>query len=350
MSLSRNSLASLLASSEPLIIHHWDADGLAAAVTAASFSHGRADFVVPPFTYTPSREFIAKVADMASGKDLVVLVDYNISPESLASLVSGTRKPVVVIDHHVSAYPRVPNLYYYNPASQGDPEGLWPSAAHVLADAIGFYDPLLIAMSIYGDLQEEAPRNRVFRYYMEQIGLDPDQDVEIPRSCAMQVWGAEAAGDAELLGSLAYELAYGGVDPCQAIMSDPRLTNHRLRAEEEVERAFREAVGKGSRRGKAGVYNVILKMRVAGAVARRLAAATDLPVVILVARESEAGPSKIYVRGDISDPLRVIRELRGVGLRAAGKSQRGNNVVVVDIGHGDVKAALEKVVDVINAI
>jgi hypothetical protein len=62
LSLSRNALASLIASSEPLIVAHWDADGIASAVTAADFVSGRADFVIPPFTYRPSRDFLELIS------------------------------------------------------------------------------------------------------------------------------------------------------------------------------------------------------------------------------------------------------------------------------------------------
>ncbi len=349
MSLSRNSLASLLASSEPLIIHHWDADGVVTAVTAASFVSGRADFMVPPLTYTPSAGFLEEAARRAAAKDLVVVADYNVGSEFLVALVSKVRRPVVVVDHHVGSYPRIPNLYFYNPAANGDPEGLWPSAAHVLADAIEFFDPLLIATSIYGDLQEEASRNPVFRHYMDQVGLDPEGDVDIPRGCALQLWGGEAAGDVDLLAGLAYELAYGGVDPCQAIMSDPRLTSLRMKAEEEVERAVSEALRGWSRIGRVAVYSVELNMRVSGMVARRLLARSDAPVIVLLTREAPTGAGKIYVRGDIGDTMKVIRGLREAGLRASGKSQRGNNVVVVDVGSGSPGEALQKVVTQVNS-
>ncbi|MGC9072378.1 MAG: DHH family phosphoesterase [Acidilobus sp.] len=349
MSLSRNSLASLIASSEPLIIHHWDADGVASAVTAASFAQGRADFVVPPLTYTPSVDFVRHVVTRSSDKDLILVLDYNASSEFLAALASASGKPVVVVDHHLASYPRIANLYYYNPAAEGDPEGLWPSAAHLLADAIGFYDPLLIAMSIYGDLQDSSQMNRVFRYYMEQIGLDPVADAGIPRGCAMQVWGAEAASDLELLAGLPVELTYGAVDPCQALLSDPRLSNHRMRAEEEVERAVKEALATEARRGRAVVYTVSLRMRVTGMVTRRLLAASGLPVVIVLAREGQ-GKSKIYVRGEIGDPTKLVAILRGSGLRASGKRQPYNDIVVVDVGHVRDESAVERVVEAVNLI
>ncbi|MGC9209971.1 MAG: DHH family phosphoesterase [Acidilobus sp.] len=346
MSLSRNALASLLSSSEPLIIHHWDADGVVSAVTAASFAQGRADFLVPPLTYSPQIDFVRTIA--RSEKDLILVLDYNATEEFFAALASASGRPVVVVDHHLARYPRVPNLYYYNPAAEGDPEGLWPSTAHVIADAIGFYDPLLIALSIYGDLQDLSPKNRVFRYYMEQIGLDPDADSDIPRECAMQIWGAEAAGDVELLSAIAAELTYGGVDPCQALMSDPRLTNYRIRAEEEVERAVREALSTGRVIGDIGVYNVSLKMRVSGMVTRRLLAASGLPVVVVLTTEAQ-GKNKIYVRGEISDPRKVVEALRSLGLRASGKSQKDNNVIVVEPGRYEPSVAVGKVVEVVSA-
>jgi single-stranded DNA-specific DHH superfamily exonuclease len=349
LSLSRNALASLIASSEPLIVAHWDADGIASAVTAAGFVSGRADFVIPPFTYRPSRDFLELIARRAEAKDLVLVLDYNVSPEVLVSMAASARKPIVVVDHHIASYPRVPNVYYYNPAAEGDPEGLWPSAAHVLADALGFYDPLLIAMSIYGDLRDGAPRNRVFRYYMEQVGLDPEADLGLLAQCSDQVWGAEAVGDLSALEGLPYELAYGGVDPCQALMSDPRLTNDRLRAEEEVDRAVREAMASRRAEGRAGVYVVSLRARVAGEVARRVKRSSGDPVIVLVAREETMGSTKIYVRGDELNVAKVMKALEGQGIRASGKDQAGNRVLVIDVGQGPHERALQALIEAINA-
>mgnify|MGYP001772809364 CR=1 FL=1 len=343
MSLDARSLLRLITNSSPLIVHHWDADGVISAVTVARFVSGRASFLVPNFTYDVDQGLLGLVRSGLADRDLLLVLDYNASPRALAALTSvaaAEGAPVVVLDHHVARYPRVAGLLYYNPAADGDPEGLWPSAAHVAADAIGFYDPLLVAASIYGDLQDEAVGNRVFRKYMEEAGLDPVEDAGLPRDCSMQVWGAEAHRDARLIAGLAYELTYGAADPCQALLSDPRLTNMRLEAEKEVEEAVEGAEVLSE--GPVKVVRVRTRLRVGGMVARRL---SRLARGILVAIVEEEGSerARIYVRGSEGfDPLAVYRAL-SPAVHVGAKNQRGNKVVSLEVSRESVSEIVEAI-------
>ncbi|MFP3231354.1 MAG: DHH family phosphoesterase [Acidilobus sp.] len=342
MSLNRNSLAALLAGGEPLVIHHWDADGVTSAVTIAQFVGRGVSFLVPPFTYRPKADFMNVVAGLSADKDLVLVVDYNVQPEVYASIVAAAAgKPVVVIDHHVSAYPRVANFYYYNPAAEGDPMGLWPSAAHVIADALGFYDPMLIAVSIYGDLWEEALNNRVYRAYMNELGLDVERDSGLIRECAMQLWASEAARLTDVIGGLAYSLAYGGVDPCQAILSDPRMTNAREAVEADMKRAINDAERGEALGGRVMIYGIKASYRVTGMIARQLA--RQNPGKAVVVYSLEGGVGKVYVRG-LRDSRPLIERLRSKGLSAGGKSQLGNNVISLEVPQESLDVTVKEVI------
>lgn len=349
MSLSRNSLASLLADVEPLIIHHWDADGIASAVTVAQFVGPGAIFVVPPFTYRPPRDFVEQVSKLAANKDVVLVLDYNAPPEVYASLVTAIGgRPVVAVDHHTTTYPRVPNFYYYNPAAEGDPNGLWPSAAHVIADALGFYDPMLVAMSIYGDLWDDSVNNRVYRAYMEEVGLDVKEDSELIRNCAMQIWAAEAAKLKDVIDGLAYSLAYGGADPCEAILSDPRMTNAREAVEEELSRARSAASRKEELNGRVLAFGVTTKYKITGMLARQLARENAGKIVVVYSVE-EGATGRIYVRG-LAQAKPLIEELRSKGLNVGGKSQRSNNVVSLEVQPGDLEQAVDLVIKSIGKL
>ena len=349
MSLDARSLLRLIVNSSPVIVHHWDTDGVVSAVTVARFVSGPASFIVPNFTYEADHGLLNLVRSALVDRDVLLVLDYNASPRALAALTSVAASegvPVVVLDHHVARYPRMAGLLYYNPAADGDPEGLWPSAAHVAADAIGFYDPLLVAASIYGDLQDEAVGNRVFRKYMEEAGLDPVEDAGLPRDCSMQVWGAEAHADAKLIAGLAYELAYGAADPCQALLSDPRLTNMRLEAEREVEEAVRsaEAVSEGPVR----VVRVRTRLRVGGTVARRLSRLAQ-GVVVAVVEEEGSERVRIYVRGGEGfDPMAVYRAL-SPAVHVGAKNQRGNKVVSLEVSRESADEIVKVIRDALEA-
>ncbi len=350
MSLSRNSLASLLSSSTPLIVHHWDADGVFAAVTAAQFTGPGASFLVPPFTYEPDQKFMNRLLALAADKDIVLVLDYSAPQHVLAAMVSAVgNKPVVVVDHHMTSYPRISRLLYYNPAMNGDPEGLWPSAAHVVAEALGFYDPMLVAASIYGDLLEEAPNNRVFRAYMKELGMDPEADLSMIRDCAMQVWGAEANMELDVLEGLAYSLTYGAVDPCEALMSDPRLTNMRLMAEDEVRRLIDRALSEAEVRGGVMVARARTRLRIGGMVARELRRKAKEDIVVLSLLEDAVGLGRIYVRGSRFSPRALAEGLRSKWRSVGAKEEPGNMVVSLQVPGDKLDEALNDVLSLLGA-
>lgn len=349
-SVGKNAVASLLSQSQPLVIHHWDADGIASAVTVAQFVGPGVTFVMPPFTYRPSREFLDRVRLASSGKDLILIVDYNVAPEVMASIVSVARgRPVLVVDHHTAEYPKVPGLYYYNPAAAGDRQGLWPSAAHVLADALGFYDPLMIAMSIYGDLWEKALGNRVYAEYMDEVGMDVRSDSELIRDCVMQIWSAEAMRLAEVLEGLPYSLSYGGLDPCQAILSDPRMTNARVEVEGELRRAYESAARSTALEGRVALFGVRTKYKVTGMLSRRFEDEAGDKVIVVYSLEEGQGVGRIYVRGNFN-VAELVARLRKRGLSAGGKEQPGNNSVALEVDPSMLESAVKVVTDELGAM
>jgi len=101
--------------------------------------------------------------------------------------------------------------------------------------------------------------------------------------------------------------------------------------------------------GRAGVYVVSLRARVAGEVARRVRRSSRDPVIVLVAREENTGSTKIYVRGDELNVAKVMKALEGQGIRASGKDQAGNRVLVIDVGQGPHERALRALIKAVNA-
>jgi len=84
-------------------------------------------------------------------------------------------------------------------------------------------------------------------------------------------------------------------------------------------------------------------------VARRVKRSSGDPVIVLVAREETMGSTKIYVRGDELNVAKVMKALEGQGIRASGKDQAGNRVLVIDVGQGPHERALQALIEAINA-
>lgn len=348
MQLDEKPLMRLLSHSNPIILHHWDADGVVSAATLASYIGQGIEFESPPFKYALDSEYLEKLSIKSENHDIVIVVDLNLSSNTLVQISSKAGKPVVSIDHHTTSdIPRSLSVVYYNPARNGDPEGIWPSAAHVIATLTGSYDPLLISTSIVGDLDSEAKNNRIFKKYMEEIGLDPAQDYDIPKNCAMQIWGAEALGKIEVIKNLPSALAYGGIDPCAALMGDPILTMLKNEAEEELENLITKADTQLEEVSR-GFYATLIdgNGRLISKISRALASKYPDRIVMIGYLAHSTNDASIYIRtkrNDI-DISKLTDKLRYLGYRVGGKSQMNNNVIGVEISPEKLEQSFNNII------
>jgi hypothetical protein len=335
----------------PVIVHHWDMDGVAsAALVAAASERGReAAFLTPQFRYAFDKPFLDRAREAASGRKLLVVVDLGVPGGSVDLLHRYTGRPAVVIDHHMQPEPpKLPGVVYVNPAAQGDPAGRWPSAAHVVASLTGVYDPLLVAASIVGDLGPAARASRVYQDYMARAGLHPVEDYWLPAECASLVDAASAMGRADVLEALAARLAES-VDPCRLILEDGLLHGLRAQAEAELESLLEEAEEKREEpfRGVL-LYRLEGEGRHASKLARELARRHTDSIVVVAYRARSTGEERVYARtykrhAPLLASRDVIEELRSLGLSAGGKAQGPNNVLAVEAPPGRLEEALQAV-------
>ncbi|MFP3144754.1 MAG: DHH family phosphoesterase [Caldisphaera sp.] len=352
MMLEEKPLMRLISHSNPIILHHWDADGVISASTLASYVGQGIEFESPPFKYVFSKEYLEILADRAENHDVIVVVDLNLSSKVLMEISSKANRPVISIDHHTTNdIPRSLSVIYYNPAKDGDPEGLWPSAAHVIALLTGNYDPLLISTSIVGDLDREAKNNRIYKKYMEEIGLDPESDYDIPKNCAMQIWGAEALGKIDIIKNLPTSLAYGGIDPCVALMSNPILTMLREEAENELNNLIEIANNKLEKISK-DFYATLIdgNGRLISKISRALASKYPNRVVMIGYLAHSTNDASIYIRTKRNDLdfTKISIKLKSLGYQVGGKSQLNNNVIGVEVTSEKLNDAYNDILNLIK--
>ncbi len=352
MQLEDKQLMRLLSNSNPLIIHHWDADGVISATTLANYIGQGIDFESPPFKYNLDKNYLEILSLKSESHDIIIIVDLNLPSKVLAEISSITNKPVISIDHHTTNdIPKSLSIVYYNPAKNGDPEGLWPSAAHVVAILTGIYDPLLISSSIAGDLDNEAKNNRIFKKYMDEIGLDPEKDFDIPKDCAMQIWGAEALGKIDIIKNLPSVLAYGGIDPCAALMRDPVLTTLRNEAEEELNNLINKA---DTQLEKITDYFYAVMIngngRLISKISRTLASKYPNRLIMVGYLAKSTNDASIYIRTKRNDInfSKISEKIKILGYQVGGKSQINNNVIGVEIKPESLSEAYSNIVEIIK--
>ena len=352
---ARDLLAKL---SPPLVVLHWDMDGVASAAIAgeASGDPAGAAFLVPPFRYAFDKPFLDRARSAARGRKLLAVVDLGVPGGSVDLLSRYVGRPTLVVDHHTQPEPpKLPGVVYVNPAARGDPAGHWPSAAHVLSSITGRGDPVLVAASIVGDLGPAARANRVYQNYMARAGLHPVEDYWLPQECASLVDGASQMGRADVLESLASRLARSG-EPCRLILEDGLLHALRAQAQEELE-ALLAGAEEAAEEPMPGVllYRLTGRGRHASKLARELARRHPDKVVVVAYKSTAAGEERVYARTykPRAPPLatrQAIARLRSLGLSAGGKAQGPNNVLAVEAPPGRLEEALEAVMDLLASI
>ncbi len=348
-------LKALRAARAPLIVTHWDMDGVASAILAASLSGGGASVYVPPLTYRLTRPILDEIEARAARADLVVLTDLAYPGPSLKLIHRRVRRKMVVVDHHRQPQPPdEPGVIYYNPAAGGDPRASWPSAAYVIdVMAGGFYpEPLLVAASIVGDLGDSARGHPAYRSYMTASGLDPDRDFDLVKEhCVDNIDGAAAMGEVGVIVDVIERVVLYGEQACMTIMKDDLLVNLKVKARYELE----ELAAAARPREEDGVlvYELEGEGMHASRLARMLAGRHRGRVVVVAYTSRRLGQARIYARvyGSERPPLgEAVECLRALGYSAGGKTQAGNNVLAVEVDAKEAGDALEAVLDAVKQL
>jgi hypothetical protein len=336
----------------PLIITHWDADGVISATLLISWlGSPDIDVLIPSFTYSWGRDFLDRAEVLSKDKKYVSVLDLAVPGGTLDLLWTRVRRPVIVIDHHFQTeLPRKPGVVYINPARKGDPAGRWPSAAHVLSSIIGYWkDPLLIATSVVVDLGPRARASRVYQDYMVKAGLHPVNDYWIPEECASLIDAASTMGRRDVLEDLPKRLAFDP-EPCRLILEDGLLHSLKVQAEEELEEILMSA---SPTLKSEDVVVYILKGigRHVSKLARRLAERHKDKIVVVLYKSLSIDRLYAYARSlaPSAPPLvQAAERLRSLGYNAGGKYQAGNNVLAAEAPRGTSEEEMLK--DFLNSL
>ena len=341
----------------PIIIMHWDADGIISASILISWLRNHphlTEFIVttPPFTYSWGMEFIEQLRISSRNASYMGILDLGV-PGPLIDMTArmlGLR--TLVIDHHrQEEKPKSPRVTYINPAAEGDPKGLWPSTAHIVSTILGWGDPLFVAASIVGDLGRRARDNPVFAEYMKRAGLDPENDYWVAEECARLLDAPSEMGRRDLVERLPLRLSVEE-DPCKAVLSDGLLASMKVQAETEFEDILANA--EPERRGDIMLYRLRGQGRHASRLSRILASKHKDKVVVVYYEAESTGERRIYARTFKSGapPLVSAAEaLRRKGYSAGGKAQEANNVLAVELRPvHDADEAIEDVMGELDRI
>ncbi len=343
----------VLGSKPACIVHHWDMDGVAAAATLSLVSAGVVRYHVPPYTYRVTGEMIEELKNKCRNAGAIAIVDYNLPGGTLDLIWAKLQKTLIVVDHHYQPEPpKKPFILWFNPAANGDPRGFWPSAAHVAASLTGMYKPIVVALSIVGDLRDRARANRIYQKYMVEAGLDHVKDHATMTECVSQVMAADIMGRRDILEHLASRLADPHSDPCSLLLSDGLLSILRVQAEDEFQSLLSEADSNASVIGDIRIYRMEGEGRHVSTLARILSERHPDKIVVVSYYWRPLQRTYIYLRTLRERPrlVDILGYARSAGLTSGGKYQPGNNVVGIEVDGKAGEDIVEKIVSWIHRI
>ncbi|MEB3860883.1 MAG: hypothetical protein GSR84_01510 [Desulfurococcales archaeon] len=333
----------------PVVVYHWDADGMISAMHIVMAAGEDTVLHPPKFTFKVTREFIESLKKSLTRSRTILILDLAYPGKILDMIAKETGARVIVVDHHYQEEePRSPNVEYINPASKGDQEGRWPSAAHVLARLLGKYHPALVAASIVGDLGPAAKANREYQNYMVEAGLDPVNDYWIIQEAVEQLNSIDRMGNYHGLRWIPKVHAIGQFDPLKSVLNDPLLTTLRTQADVEWEELVARAEEE-LREEAPGILGVVLEGegRHVSKLARHLASKHRGKIIVVAYYASSTGEARVYARAYGYDkPLTpLIRYFKKLGYEAGGKYQRNNNVVGVECAREEMEKVYKLMIE-----
>ena len=148
-----NDVLNELRGSTPLIIFHWDVDGIASTALLTKYLE------LSPILYTPMIGFykldIQEILDF-KGYDSIFIVDFGVETGAIESLKLEIDDEVYVFDHHLRRESEKINIFPYR-----DPDGdIYPSESIMVTDLLGIETNILTALGFVGDLFGKALENK----------------------------------------------------------------------------------------------------------------------------------------------------------------------------------------------
>lgn len=299
---------------EPLLVHHWDADGIASAALLERIMGWRRRLVPRIGFY--SAEAVTGQAPLRGAAGLVV-VDYGVPQHLPAAAQALGATSIVYIDHHRAECPG--GIACCNPVALGlGGEDEYPSTSLLLAWLLGagreHLDLALVGLvsdlpgfteTRWAQLVEELER-------MQGFGLaELLKAVEAVDSCYPLLDTACIDHAVELLA--AKGLA--------AVLDDPRLMEARRRFRELVGEALRDAEANAIREGAVIATEVAVDALVTPKVGRILAREHPDSVVIVQHWIPNLGKGMVYVRSRKHMVGWIAARARAMGYEAGGKDR-----------------------------
>lgn len=309
---------------KPLILHHWDTDGICSAAMIIRFLKSvPAKTMVPEIgMYSLSEDEFRQIKQ--GGHDSIILTDLAF-PEKDYDRLASLDAEIWIFDHHVKD--RREDLHQINPVARGSPPEDYPSATWVLHEYLETPLDLPTVLGAIGDKEEgirQSPTYAGIQEYIESSGLGLK---DLLRICTL-IDSSYRVGDVSGIEHAVSFIIAHSHDPSAL------LTNEAwIRKDKRVsERISTEEVAAATPAGGVLVHHFSSDLDIVSAVSRRLTVMNGVRTSIVVQTGFFPEYDRVYVRtSDFDLNLRPILEMaKGRGHISGGKKEVVGTVVPVE--------------------
>jgi hypothetical protein len=330
-------IAKLKSAKKPLIIHHWDTDGICSAAMILRFLGGPAETMVPRIgMYSLSEDEFQRVE--AGKYDTVVVTDFSLPREDFDRLSRSS--DTWIFDHHRQE--RMENVHQFNPVARGASTDDYPSATWVLRELLGRKMDLITVLGAVGDKGEAIRGTASYEHIDEFIKSSALQFRDLMRM-------TELIDSNHRVGDLA------GIQDAVTFIIDndnnpPALLRHKTWMENDLrvkERIMAEEKFAGEPTRGVLLHRFSSDFDIISSVSRRLSKMDDVRTSVVVQTGFLPEYDRIYVRtSDLALDLKPILDMaKGQGHISGGKREVVGAVVPVE----DTEAFLNEVQRLLEA-
>lgn len=309
---------------KPLILHHWDTDGICSTAMIIRFLES-----VPAKTMVPRIGMYSLSEDefrqIRQGEyDSIILADLALPEKDYDRLVR-LGPEIWIFDHHVKE--KREDLHQINPVARGSPPDDYPSATWVLHECLGTPLDLLTVLGAIGDKEERirhGPMYTSVQEYMETSGLSFDV---LLRICAL-IDSSYRVGDVSGIENAVSFVINHDNDPSALLTNEAWIRNDE-RVSQGISAEEKDA---GPPARGVLIHHFSSDLDIVSAVSRRLTVMKGVRTSVVVQTGFFTEYDRVYVRtSDYGLDLRPILEMaKGRGHVSGGKKEVVGTVVPVE--------------------
>ena len=316
--MKSKTLATVIDGKRVLLVHHWDADGIAsAAILMEELKKLGADEIkndVPVLgEFEMSADWI--IQNAREPPDILVSADISIPLDNLLAIRDGLGVDIVMFDHHTRPVVNEPGIFFINYCSLRDED--WPSNTLVLNDFFGREPDLLSALGLVGDKGRNIEKYaEIWPKFSKRLQMDGYTLEDVTRIVDLLDSCYKSGRRDELMKWPWLLVDKDDKELFETVLSNELLNSFLLDIENKTQQYYLRGLTKMD-----GYYisEIDTEYHIISALTRRFSNANPDREVMVTNRGMFPGKVQVYLRSKRKDLRPLIGMIQDLGQSAGGK-------------------------------